>query len=372
MRTLKILHAADLHLDSPFEALSAAKAAVRRGEQRDLLGRTAKLALDEGVDLVLFAGDLLDSDSTYYETGEELVRCLGRIGAPVFIAPGNHDYYSERSPYARLKLPDNIHIFSSPQIEAVELPELGARVFGAAFTDAQSAPLLRGFSAARGDGTLNILCMHGELGARDSVYNAVSEQDLAQSGMDYAALGHVHKASGLLRAGRTWYSWPGCPEGRGFDETGEKYVNIVELGGDGSCELRQVSLAGRRYETLEVDVSGSEPLLAIHTSLPDETVRDVYRITLTGETDTPPDLGRLYENLSEFFFELQLRDATHIRRSLWEKAGEDSLRGLFLLKLRRRFEAAQTDAERLRVEQAARWGLAALDNMEEVARHDDQ
>lgn len=70
MSELKILHAADLHLDSPFEGLGAAKAARRREEQRRLLYRIAQLAETEQVDLVLLAGDLLDSYSTYAETGE--------------------------------------------------------------------------------------------------------------------------------------------------------------------------------------------------------------------------------------------------------------------------------------------------------------
>ena len=92
MRDLKILHTADLHLDSPFEGLSAGKAAMRRGEQRQLLGRLSALVQCEGVQLVLLPGDLLDSDKPYFETGEELAQCLGAMGVPVFIAPGNHDY----------------------------------------------------------------------------------------------------------------------------------------------------------------------------------------------------------------------------------------------------------------------------------------
>ena len=135
MKKLRILHTADLHMDSPFEALSAVKASVRRGEQRDLLGRIAALANDQQADLVLFSGDLLDSDNTFYETGEVLIRALRQIRVPVFIAPGNHDFYSERSPYARLKLPENIHIFSENEIRCVDLPGLGMRVYGAAFTE---------------------------------------------------------------------------------------------------------------------------------------------------------------------------------------------------------------------------------------------
>ena len=161
---LKILHAADLHLDSPFEGLPAGKAAVRRGEQRELLRRLAALAESEQADLVLLSGDLLDSGKPYYETGEELIRSLGRIAAPVFISPGNHDYYGAQSPYARLKLPENVHIFKTGRIEPVELKELGVRVYGAAFTENRSGPLLRGFQAPREEGTVNLLCLHGEVG----------------------------------------------------------------------------------------------------------------------------------------------------------------------------------------------------------------
>lgn len=371
MNKLKILHIADMHMDSAFQGLGQGKAVVRRGEQRQLLSRMAELCEREHVDLVLMCGDLLDSDSSYFETGEELAASLASIKAPVFISPGNHDYYSPRSPYAKLKLPENVHIFTRNAIEKVDVKRLGVRVYGAAFTDKSSPALVKGFAAPREEGIYNILCIHGELGAAQSKYNPISEEELAGSGLDYAALGHVHKASGLRKAGDTWYSWPGCPEGRGFDELGEKYVNIVELEG-GDCTLTQHCIAHRRYELLKVDVSGTEPLLAIHTMLPDETVRDVYRIVLTGETDQAPDISALEYNLSEFFFELQIKDETRIRRNVWERAGEDSLRGIFLEKLQARYAQCTSDEERLLVEQAARWGLAALDRGEEVVTHEDK
>ena len=371
MRKLKILHAADLPLPSPFEALGAGKAAIRRKEQRELLSRLADLAAGEQVDLVLLAGDLLDSSNTYYETGEELIRALRNIPAPVFIAPGNHDWYSPRSPYARLRLPDNVHVFNDGTIRSVILPELNVRVYGAAFTAPESPALLEGFRCEKTEGMTDLLVLHGEVGGRDARYNPISEEQLSKSGVDYAALGHIHKASGLLHTGNTWYSWPGCPEGRGFDETGEKTVSIVTLTGD-DCELRTVSIAKRRYEIVKLDVTGADPLLAVHTQLPDDTVSDVYRIILTGETDAPPDLKKLYDNLSDMFFELQLRDETKLRRGVWDSAGEDTLRGLFLQRLRRKYDAARDDEERKRIEQAARWGLAALDNAEEVVQHENQ
>lgn len=368
---IRIIHAADLHLDSPFESLGAEKASVRRSEQRALLERITAEVNKRNADLLLLAGDLLDSDSAYAETGEALLASLQKVRVPVFIAPGNHDWYSRRSPYARLPFPDNVHIFRTPRLESVFLPALGVRVWGAGYTSPSCDGVLRGFHAPAESGVTQLLVLHAELGRADSPYCPVTEEELAQSGVRYAALGHIHLGSGLRRAGSCFYAWPGCPEGRGFDETGEKTVSIVTLG-DGECSLEPVCIASRRYEILKIDVTGTDPLLAIHTSLPDETVKDVYRIILTGESDTSPDLSRLHYNLEELFFELQLRDETRLRRSVWERAGDDTLRGLFLKKLRAKYDAARDDEQRRRIEQAARWGLAALDNMEEVAKHEDQ
>ena len=369
MRRIKILHAADLHLDSPFEGLSAAKAAIRRAEQRLLLSALAELAFKEKPDLVLLSGDLLDSSNTVHDTGEELLRNLASIPCPVFISPGNHDFYGPRCPYARLKMPENVHVFHEGTLRFVSVPSADARVFGAAFTSTKCAALLHGFHAQRRPGTYNLLCIHGEVGNPASAFNPISAEDVAASGIDYAALGHVHSCSGLLRSGNTWYSWPGCPEGHSFEETGDKTVSIVELCGE-ECSLRTVSIAARKYRKLTLDISSKEPLLLIHTSLPDDTAHDIYRITLVGETETAPDLRWLHQNLDEMFFSLQLCDNTRLREEVWDGAGQDTLRGLFLSKLRSRYDAAQDEKSRERIEQAARWGLAALDNAGEVVIHD--
>lgn len=370
MSKLKILHAADLHLDSPFEGLSEGKAAQRRQEQRELLGKIALTAQEQEVDIVLLAGDLLDSDSAYTETAEELIKALGSIDAPVFISPGNHDFYTERSPYARLSLPENVHIFRENRIECVELPKLNARVFGAAFTDRYSRPLLEGFSVEKQFGVTDIMCIHGEVGTASSRYDPISESAIAASGMDYIALGHVHRESGLQKAGSSFYAWPGCPEGRGFDETGDKYIYIVSVE-RGNCSIKPVSIAGRRYVILPVELDGLPPLEAIKNRLDDNTENDLYRIILRGESTQAPELAVLKRTLEGRFYSLQLRDETSLRRDIWEKAGEDSLRGQFLMRLKKAHDSAADDAEREKIVQAVRWGLAALDRREEVLHHDD-
>ena len=368
MSELKILHAADLHLDSPFEGLGTAKAAQRRQEQRNLLYRIAQLAKTESVDLVLLAGDLLDSDSTYAETAEALSDALGSISAPVFISPGNHDFYSPRSPYACVKFSENVHIYKSADLECIELPRLGARVWGAAFCDKYSGAMLHGFSAAKSAGVKDIMCIHGEVAAASN-YNPITELDIAASGMDYIALGHIHKESGLKKSGAAYYAWPGCPEGRGFDETGEKHVYIVSLGS--SCSVKPVCVAQRRYEILNVELTGGDVISDVLAALPENTASDVYRIILRGESAEAPQTNAVTAALEDKFFSLQVRDETVLKRDVWENAGEDNLRGRFLSRLKAALDAAKTDAEREKISQAARWGLAALDKREEVVRHDD-
>ena len=360
-----LIHAADFHLDSPFAALSPKQAAARRRESRELPLRLTNYANQHDVDLVLLSGDLFDRRDGYRETGEALSSALGQIRAPVFIAPGNHDWYDGGSPYRLIRWPENVHIFQSGEIESIDLPALDAVVHGAAFTaPEQTYSLLRGFTAPE-DGKVHLMALHGELDPAEPRYNPISREDVAASRLDYLALGHIHKRGEPIRIGKTLCAWPGCPEGRGFDELGEKglYLGTVEDGG--RVSLTFVPFARRKYEILQVDVTDQDPSMAVQAALPENTASDLYRILLTGETgESGVELSALREALSSRFYALELRDQTRIREDVWARAGEDSLRGLFLRDLRTRLDAAQTDEERQAVQGAVRFGLAALDRLD--------
>lgn len=363
---IRVLHAADLHLDSPFQALTKDGAIRRRAEQRELLDRISAAAREHRADIAVFSGDLFDSENIFSETGRRVSEALSEMGIPVFVAPGNHDWYGPRSAWAGLTFGENVHIFTEPEITCVELENLGARVWGCAFTEKYREAPLAGFEAAKDGDTIDIMALHGEVGVPGSLYGAVREEELARSGMDYVALGHVHSFSGLRRAGQTFYAWPGCPEGRGFDETGEKGVILAEVE-PGQCRIEFIPTAGRRYEILPVDISGAEDTLAcVQAALPEGTNRDIYRLRLTGETDAAPDTAAIYRALEGRFFALEVRDETRLRRDIWEGSGGDSLKGLFLTRLRQMLDAAETDAERERITQAARWGLLAMEKGEEL------
>jgi len=360
---IRFIHAADFHLDSPFAALSPQQAAERRRESRELPRRLAEYANAHEIQLVLLAGDLFDSTGAYRETGELLRDALAAVRAPVVIAPGNHDWYGPGSPYATLHWPENVHIFQTPEMTGTELPELNAVVHGAAFTAPEqgSAPL-RDFAAPK-DGRLHLGLLHGELDAPEPRYQPVTREQAAASGLAYLALGHIHKRTEPLRLGGTTAAWPGCPEGRGFDELGEKGFYEGTADESGRVELTFVPFARHRYEILTVDVTGREPLEAVNAALPPDTAGDLYRILLTGETgEEGAGAEALRESLLPRFYALELRDETRVSRDVWARAEEDTLTGLFLRGLRGRLDAAGSDAERETVMQAVRFGLAALEH----------
>ncbi|MEG2119342.1 MAG: metallophosphoesterase, partial [Pseudoflavonifractor sp.] len=329
--------------------------------------RLADLAEREHADLVLLGGDLLDSDHAYYETTRTLSRALGRIGVPVFISPGNHDFYAPRSPYAATLWQENVHIFTRETMEAVDLPELGCVVHGAAFTSpACDTSPIEGFHVPE-DGKTHLMVLHGDVEGKGR-YGSIALRDIADSGLAYLALGHVHAASGAQTAGRTTWAYPGCPEGRGFDELGEKGALVVTLDG-AAVSVKFVPLCKRRYEMMTVDITGGHPAQRLEAALPKNARMDSYRIFLTGESgEEGVDTAALEGLAAPYFYSVSVRDMTRVRQDLWSRGGEDTLTGLFLRTLRGKLDAASTDGERAVIEKAVRFGLAALENREDCCR----
>lgn len=357
MRALKILQAGDLHLDSPFGGLGPEKARLRRQESRELADRLAEAAREEGADLLLLTGDLFDGGRVYPETLERLTAALGSIDCPVCISPGNHDPYGPDSPYAQGIWPRNVHIFKSEAPEALSLPELGCTVWGGAFTSPRrtDCPLL----GIRGEG-LAVGCFHGDVCSGDSVYGPITREQIRASDLRYLALGHIHEATGLRREGGTCWAYSGCTEGRGFDELGDKGALLVELTEEG-VTARALPLCRRRYLDLQADTTGTDPRAALERALSEARPEDICRVTFVGETASPIGLGALELAFGSSFFGLELRDNTRPSRDIWDKLGEDSLRGLFLQGMRERYDAAADDHERELVVKAVRFGLGALD-----------
>ena len=362
---LTFLHSADFHLDSPFGALPSQQAKARRQELRELVFRMADYVNQEKIPLVLLAGDLFDSAAAYLETCEQLSQALGRMEhARIFIAPGNHDWYAPNTLWTQTEWPENVYIFQTPQMESVELPEWNAVIHGAAFQSSEQTRSLLADLSAPEDGKIHIGLLHGEVDPPEERYNPIRHEEIAASNLHYLALGHIHRRGAPHTYGRTVCAWPGCPEGRGFDELGEKgfYRGVID---NGQVDLTFVPFARRRYQILEVDVTGRTPREAVESALPEDTESDFYRILLTGESGAGgAGASQLEAALADRFCALEIRDQTRLAEDIWARSGEDSLRGLFLREMKTQWSAAETPEERDTITLAVRFGLAALDHRE--------
>ena len=357
---MRILHAADLHLDSAFAGLAEEKAALLRQESRDILRRMVDWANDHAVDVMLLSGDLFDSDRMYSQTARTLAQALARFRGRIFLSPGNHDFYAPGSGYDAVDWPENVHIFTSRRPQTVLLRSLNASVTGAAFTSAEEWEPFDGASFSGGDAPIRLGVLHGEVTRGESKYRAIPPAEIEKTNLTYLALGHVHRCAGVQRAGNTAYAYPGCLPGRGFDETGDKGFLYGEITPE-KVELEFIPFAPRRYQSVTADITDRDPADAVRQALDPDCGQDVCRVLLTGSRRENFSLSALTSELAGLCAALELTDETYPEEDVWARCGEDSLRGLFLQNLRARYDGADEDEKR-QLLQAARFGLAALDN----------
>lgn len=327
---IKLLHSADWHLDSPIQGRTEEQTGLLKRALRELPRLIAQTALAEGCDLMLLSGDLFDGPCSP-ESLQALADALTEVGMPVFIAPGNHDYYAPDGLWERIRWPENVYIFTKAAVESVALPDLDCRVYGAAFLGPEAAGVLADFRA-EGTESVKLGVFHADPTQAASPYCPVTAGQIAGSGLDYLALGHIHQG-GSVRCGKTLCAWPGSPMGRGFDEVGERGVLMVSV--DEGCRTRFLPLATPRFFDWECE-AGEDPADAVAALLPVAGDSDFYRITLTGESPGV-DLEALRETFSQFP-NLLLRDRTVPPMDLWANAGEDSLEGVYFRLLQEAME----------------------------------
>ena len=196
---INILHSADFHLGARFHSLPPEKAQARRQEQLGQLEQLAGLCRSQGCQLVLLSGDLLDRPQGCRSEARALAGALEAMAVPVFLAPGNHDHLCPGSPYLEMAWPGNVHIFTRQELESVSLPELDCRVWGAGFQSMDCPGLLEGFRAT-GDEAVQLMVLHGDPANPSAPCCPVTRAQVAASGLQYLALGHIH-TRGQLEAG---------------------------------------------------------------------------------------------------------------------------------------------------------------------------
>lgn len=361
---IKILHTADLHLDAPFSGCTPSERAARRNEQRQVLRDICDICKEEKINLLLIAGDLFDSDFVRADTSAFIAKCFEEIpDTYVFIAPGNHDPYYERSPYRAAKFPGNVHIFMEQTLSHFDIPSLNTTVYGFGFEKRSIAGNPIDGLRVRDDTKINILLCHGDLDDAASEYFNIKSEDLEGSFLNYAALGHIHKAGEFMRLGKTTCAYSGCPLGRGFDEFGEKGVIVGEIG-VGNVALRHMPIEGRRYEIAQVSLdeckSEEAALSKISDTCGDYGENVALRIVLSGNVQT--EIGISVERVRSVLAKpryIEIKNETLYLPDMEELMRENSLRGEFCRKIKPMLESEDT-LLRKTAALALKYGLSAL------------
>ena len=289
---IKILHTADVHLDSPLRSL-----ALRDSELRDTIAAASRSAFSQLVDLaiseevaaILIAGDLFDGKERSARTGafltSELER-LGKAGIKVFYIRGNHD--AENPITGTLDLPSHVHVFDARGGKEQLADDVW--IHGVSFADRHAPDSLLPRFKAPVQGAVNIAMLHSSLGgaAGHDIYSPCSVADLAGMGFDYWALGHIHKRQ--VHSQAPWVVMPGIPQGRDIGESGPKSVTLLTID-QGVIEVTEVRTSIVEFAQTEVDVTDADSDEALRGTLKRHLTAmrskisapvGVIRLTMTG------------------------------------------------------------------------------------------
>lgn len=309
---VKLLHAADLHVDSPLRGLSAydgAPAEELRTASRRALENLVRLARDEGVGAVLLAGDIYDGDWPDFNTGLFFARQMSRLreaGIGVYLVKGNHDAASVIS--RDLRLPENVHELRTAEPQTVVDEELGLAVHGQGFARRDVTDNLALAYPEPRSGLFNVGLLHTALTGREGhdEYAPCTVEHLTAKGYDYWALGHVHTRE--VVATEPWIVFPGNTQGRHARETGPKGCTLVTVD-----DLKVTSVVHRdldvaRWHHLEVDASAAADFDAAVDLVRGGLERleggrlRAVRVTLTGRS---PAHQRLWRERDRFVHEVR-------------------------------------------------------------------
>ena len=231
-RRLRLVHTADVHLGELPNAWSGASADA---DQR-AFARVVDTVLAERADALLIAGDLFDSNRVSEPAIHFAASQLGRVSCPVVLIPGNHDCYDGTSIYRRFdfrSVGSHVYPLYAEEGEVVAFDDLGLTVWGKGLIE--HAPANRPMAGAPGrdgggrrDEHWLVGLAHGHFveDRRELRSSLITPDEIAGSGLDYLALGHVHVfrdvSQGAVRA-----CYPGAPRISYAPDAGS--LAIIEL-----------------------------------------------------------------------------------------------------------------------------------------------
>ena len=376
---VKLIHTADLHLDSAFRSrFTKEEAENRRQKQLMAWKELLSFAVEKKVQGILIAGDLFDSPVVSHGTMDFFLSTISEHPEiSFFYLRGNHD--TENTFRYQENLPKNLFLFSEKgkKYRLNDRLLLAGVEYGTkdiSFGENEGATQGVGQAAEQGVGQenvhgaealrkseseseeeskflklkeedCNILLLHGALYQGTPKGEAVQGEEgiflknLEKLPLSYIALGHIHKGGeGKLNNGALW-AYPGCLQGRGFDEEGERgflYLKVEEE----KKEIRKefIPIKQGEFRILEIDLLEDEGTLACLKKIEVEMEKagiakeDSLRIILKGKKglEQERNLRYLQLQLQDSVFFLEIRDECELSWNREEAMKEKSLKGEFL------------------------------------------
>lgn len=373
MNTVRILHTADLHIGAECSYLGA-NALTRRYETLLTFEKIVSLCEENNIDLLLIAGDLLESNHIDPALEDGVFNALSKLShTRAVIALGNHDPITADSPFVLRTLPNNVFVL--PQEDSVfTFDDIRCRVYGSSFDGVYNEGKARFSLNAPNDDYLNLCVLHGETRSDLSgTYRPITPEFVKHSGMDYIAMGHIHTRSQIQYVGTTALAYCGCPEGQGFDESGEKGVYMGEIS-KGNINLEFVPTAKRIHYRIDVDITDKDDITEAVKSAITATGTNYgahyYRITLVGtrESEAGIDKDEILARLSPTVAFLKIKDQTKAGIDVYALAEEKTLKGYFVSMMLKKIESAQEN-EKEKYKNALEIGLRSFE--EEVSFSED-
>ncbi|PRY31022.1 metallophosphoesterase family protein [Umezawaea tangerina] len=292
---MRVLHFADLHLDTPFHGVGPRHARARRAALRTTLLRIVALAREQRVDALLCGGDLYEHDRFSPDTAAFLRDAFEEAAVPVHLAPGHHDRYGPRSPYHQVAWSGNVHVFAEDRLVAETLAD-GVTLWGAAHrgtTDGDG--FLEDFAVDRAG--VHLALFHGSeltgLAVQEGgrmPHAAFTARQVEQAGLHHAFLGHFHAPRDAER-----HTYPGNPDPLTFGEQGRRGAVLHTVHDDGRVDRVRHDVATSRVHDVAVELAGAARTDQVREQVAAAVagLEGVVRVTLGGavgpEADLRPD-----------------------------------------------------------------------------------
>ncbi|MBQ8433984.1 MAG: metallophosphoesterase [Clostridia bacterium] len=323
---MKIIHTADIHLDSPLT--HATNRQKRRLELLQALSNLSEYANNNNVSAIIIAGDLFDDQFTTNKTIIGVADFVSNSSATWFVLRGNHAQGATGSenPYHKLQQICPQVKFFGEMWQTYTLGEVNICGRELGNNDQAHWQMLQLPQTG-----YNILVLHGDVD--DDKYGLIDKNAIANSHANYVALGHRH-AFAEHKFGKVVGAYCGVLEPRGFDEISQTGFVLIDTD---KRAIRFVPQAIRTVQTVTVDITGIQSEIALQNALLSATsqvgAHNYLNLVLVGSVPAELNVEATIECLNGRFFALRVDNKTQTAFDLQKISAEVSLRGEFVRKV---------------------------------------